>query len=76
MVSTRGEAEWAKNVRARPELELGATAYTAREVPTAERQPVLTAYGAKAGRAVDGYFRRLPDDADHPVFELTVRSGA
>jgi len=26
----------------------------------------------KAGRAVDGYFRKLPDPADHPVFALTA----
>ena len=27
--------------------------------------------GAVAGKVVEGYFRDLPDDADHPVFALT-----
>jgi deazaflavin-dependent oxidoreductase (nitroreductase family) len=76
LVSTRGEAEWVKNVRTHPELKVGRTAFTAQEVPVADRGAVLAAYRAKAGRAVDGYFRRLPDDADHPVFVLTVRSDA
>ena len=28
----------------------------------------------QAGRAVDGYFRKLPDPADHPVFALTEKA--
>jgi hypothetical protein len=27
---------------------------------------------AEGGRSVDGYFRKLPDPADHPVFALTA----
>ena len=46
--------------------------YVVRETPTPQRQPILTAYQQKAGRAVDGYFRKLPDPADHPVFALTA----
>jgi F420H(2)-dependent quinone reductase len=75
LVSTRGESQWVKNVRANPTVTLttktGAVTYLARETPTSERPPVLTAYQQKAGRAVDGYFRKLPDPADHPVFALT-----
>jgi hypothetical protein len=34
------------------------------------RSPVITAYVARAGRTVEGYFRTLPDPADHPVFRV------
>jgi len=75
LVSTRGESQWVKNVRANPTVTLtsktGAATYHAHETSTPQRQPILTAYQKKAGRAVDGYFRKLPDPADHPVFTLT-----
>jgi hypothetical protein len=75
LVSTRGESQWVKNVRANPTVTLttktGAATYHVHETPTPQRQPSLTAYQKKAGRAVDGYFRKLPDPADHPVFALT-----
>ncbi len=65
-----------KNVRANPTVTLtgksGAATYVTRETATSERPPVLIAYQQKAGRAVDGYFRKLPDPADHPVFALTA----
>jgi deazaflavin-dependent oxidoreductase (nitroreductase family) len=76
LVSTRGESQWVKNVRADPTVTLtdksGAKKYVARETPASERQPILTAYQQKAGRVVDGYFRKLTDPADHPVFALTA----
>jgi hypothetical protein len=71
VVSTRGEADWVKNVRANPNVTIGSTAYVAREIPEPDRQPVLTAYREKAGRSVEGYFKRLPNLADHPVFVVT-----
>ncbi|MGV0644497.1 nitroreductase/quinone reductase family protein [Mycolicibacterium sp. XJ879] len=71
LVSTRGEAEWVKNVRAEPNLTLGSTGYVAREIPEQDRPPILAAYRKKAGRVVDGYFKQLPHEADHPVFVLT-----
>jgi hypothetical protein len=77
LVSTRGESQWVKNVRANPTVTLtgksGDATYVGREIPASERQPILTAYQQKAGRAVDGYFRKLPDPADHPVFALTAQ---
>jgi len=73
LVSTRGESEWVKNVRADPNVTIGSTAYVAREIPGQDRQAVLTAYREKAGRAVDGYFKRLPREADHPVFVVTPK---
>jgi hypothetical protein len=75
LVSTRGESQWVKKVRANPTVTLtnksGTVTCVARETPAPERQPILTAYQKKAGRAVDGYFRKLPDPADRPVFALT-----
>ena len=73
LVSTRGESEWVKNVRADANVTIGETAYVAREIPEQDRQAVLTAYREKAGRAVDGYFKRLPREADHPVFVVTPK---
>ena len=78
LVSTRGESEWVKNVRADPVITLtdksGAAKYLATETPVPERPPILTAYRKKAGKVVEGYFRKLPDPADHPVFALARQS--
>lgn len=75
LVSTRGESQWVRNVRAEPAVTLtthgAARAYTATEIPVDQRERVLTAYRAQVGSMVDGYFRSLPDPADHPVFTLT-----
>jgi hypothetical protein len=75
LVSTRGESQWVKNVRVDPIVTLktrsGTTKYVAHETPVENRQPILIAYKVKAGKVVDGYFRKLPDPADHPVFTLT-----
>jgi hypothetical protein len=76
LVSTRGESQWVRNVRANSSVTLtakgSATRLTATEIPVADRPPVISAYRAKAGKAVDGYFATLPDPADHPVFKLTT----
>jgi deazaflavin-dependent oxidoreductase (nitroreductase family) len=71
LVSTRGESDWVKNVRAQPRVMLDDAAYLAAEVPVAQRAPILAAYRPLAGKVVEGYWRQLPDDADHPVFALT-----
>jgi hypothetical protein len=75
LVSTRGESQWVKNVRATPKVILttqaGAVPYLLKEVPVDQREPVLAAYRTKAGKTVEGYFRKLPNPADHPVFTLT-----
>jgi len=80
VVSARGESDWVRNVRAAGRVTLGrgdgARVYAARELPVAERGPVLTAYREQVGGAVKGYWEKLPDDADHPVFELTPASGS
>ena len=75
LVSTRGELQWVRNVRATPTVTLttqaGAVHYRSTELPVDQREPVLVAYRKKAGKVVDGYFRKLPNPADHPVFTLT-----
>jgi len=70
-VSTRGEAEWVRNVRADPNVTLGDTKYVATEVPVGERAPVIAAYRPLAGKVVESYWKELPADADHPTFALT-----
>lgn len=76
VVSTRGESDWVKNVRVAGTVRLGQKGnfetYAAREVPEGERTDILTAYRKKAGREVNGYFKRLPGDPDHPTFKLTA----
>ena len=74
LVSTRGESQWVRNIRANPAVTLtargAASRFAAVEVPVDQRDPVLAAYRVKAGKQVDGYFAKLPDPADHPVFRL------
>ena len=75
LVSTRGESQWVKNIRANRSVTLKARGvagqFTAVEVPVDQRDPILAAYRVKAGKQVDGYFAKLPEPADHPVFRLT-----
>ncbi len=71
LVSTRGEAEWVSNVRADPNVKLGDTNYVATEVPVEQRAPIIAAYRPLAGKVVEGYWKQLPADADHPTFALT-----
>ncbi len=71
LVSTRGESQWVKNVRADPHVTVGSANYLAREVPVDQRAPILAAYKPKAGRVVEGTGGTSPDDGDHPVFALT-----
>jgi deazaflavin-dependent oxidoreductase (nitroreductase family) len=77
LVSTRGEAEWVRNLRAAGKGELRrrgrSEPFSAEEVPVAERPPVLAAYRVVAGRVVKSYFAALPEPADHPVFRITSR---
>ncbi|MDT5264683.1 MAG: hypothetical protein QOI90_1309 [Mycobacterium sp.] len=71
LVSPRGETEWVRNVRADPNVTVGKSRYVAVEVPVEQRAPILAVYRPLAGKVVEGYWRQLPDDADHPVFALT-----
>ena len=76
LISTRGESQWVKNIRANPNVTLTvegkSTAYTATEVPVDQRTPIIAAFKPKFGKLVVGrYFAKLPDDADHPTLALT-----
>ena len=74
IVSTRGESDWVRNVRASGRAELRGKHETgsvqAVELPVEQRAPVIAAYREKAGKTVEGYWKQLPDDSDHPVFRL------
>jgi len=71
LVSTRGESEWVRNVRAEPNVTLGDSRFVAAEVPVEQRAPIIAAYRPLAGKVVEGYWKELPTDADHPTFALT-----
>src|SRR5262245_57994800 len=61
VVSTRGDSDWVRNVRAAREVELNGEAMRVTEVPAPERKPILDAYREKAGRTVETYWKKLPD---------------
>jgi deazaflavin-dependent oxidoreductase (nitroreductase family) len=75
VVSASGESQWVKNVRVNPEVSLTVkgrtTAYTATEVPADRRARIVAAKFGKPG--VGRFSTMLPDDADHPTFELTPK---
>ena len=74
IVSTRGESEWVRNLRAAGEGELrskrGNQRFRAVELPLGERSPVIADYRQVAGKTVEAYWKKLPDAADHPVFRV------
>jgi hypothetical protein len=70
VVSARGESQWVRNLRAAGRAELGGRPFTVVEVPVAESEPIIAAYRQKAGRFVAGYWKQLPDAADHPTFRF------
>ena len=74
IVSTRGESEWVRNLRAAGTVELRRKGETqtrrATEVPVDQRGPIIAAYRERAGRSVTTYWKKLPDPADHPTFRL------
>ena len=75
VVSTRGESDWVKNVRVAGKVRLGQKGqfetYTTTEVPADCRAEIVKAYRKKAGREVNGYFKKLPGPPDNPTFKLT-----
>jgi len=75
VVSTRGDSDWVKNVRAAGTVRLGQKGhfetYLASEVPTEGCAEILKAYRQKAGREVNGYHKTLPGAPNHPAFKLT-----
>ena len=75
LVSTRGESSWVRNARsANGAAQLGQRGKLESvrliDVPVEQRQPIIDAYRAKVGGTVKGYFEKLPDPKDHPVFRI------
>jgi hypothetical protein len=75
LVSVRGESDWVKNLRAaggRGEIRRGkwSGAFQATELPPSDCEPIIEAYRKKAGRAMDLFWKKLPDAADHPTFRI------
>jgi len=74
LVSTRGESEWVRNIRDAAGGEIDGQQFRAVEIPAGEREPIIAAYREVAGRSVAGYWKKLPDPADHPVFRVDLDS--
>jgi deazaflavin-dependent oxidoreductase (nitroreductase family) len=74
LVSARGETDWVQNLRAAGggELRKGSRTqpFTATEVPNDEKPRLIQAYRDRWDYQVSGYFKALPDPADHPVFRI------
>jgi deazaflavin-dependent oxidoreductase (nitroreductase family) len=74
VISTRGDTDWALNLRAAGGGELrrgwGRKTFKAVEVAGAEQERVVAVYRRRYGVEVNQYFDRLPRLADHPTFRL------
>ena len=54
--------------------EIDGKSFRAVEIPVEQREPIIAAYREVAGRSVTGYWKKLPDPADHPVFRIDLGS--
>jgi deazaflavin-dependent oxidoreductase (nitroreductase family) len=75
LVAPRGETQWARNLRASGQGELRRrgkrASITATEITDPDKQArIVGAYIERFGYQVRWQFRRLPDPADHPVFQI------
>jgi hypothetical protein len=76
LVSYRGASDWALNLKASHHARLTKLGHTeeiaVKEVPAAERPPLLDAYRDRYGQmpTVAAALRALPDPTDHPVFRI------
>jgi hypothetical protein len=74
LVSARGQTNWILNLRTSGCGTLRhrgvSESFRAVEVDGAERDRVIAAYRAAAGKIVEPAFAKLPDPADHPTFRL------
>jgi deazaflavin-dependent oxidoreductase (nitroreductase family) len=74
LVAGGGETQWVRNLRAagsgRLRFKGVTTPFRAVEIEGPERDRIVAAYRAKQGRTVEGFFRELPEPADHPVFRV------
>jgi len=74
LVSGRGNTHWVRNLRAAGVGEMRiyrrSELFVAHEIEGEERIRIVRAYREKLGHSVDRYFAEIPDEADHPVFEV------
>jgi deazaflavin-dependent oxidoreductase (nitroreductase family) len=74
LIGARGETDWVRNLRAAGEGELRKGGkrehFRATELTGEEQQQIARAYRDQLGKQVAGYFEKLPDPADHPVFRI------
>jgi deazaflavin-dependent oxidoreductase (nitroreductase family) len=79
LVAPRGDTQWVRNLRATGRGELRwrgrVEPFRAIEIPDDEKPRVIAAYLARWGYQVKGYFKTLPNAADHPVFQIERLSG-
>jgi deazaflavin-dependent oxidoreductase (nitroreductase family) len=74
LVAGGGETHWVRNLRARGRglirVQGVSAPFVAVEMVGAERERIVAEYRRRQGRTVEGFFRALPDPADHPVFRV------
>jgi deazaflavin-dependent oxidoreductase (nitroreductase family) len=79
LVAPRGDTQWVRDLRAMGRGELRrrgpVESFRATEIPDNEKPRVIEAYLARWGYQVKGYFKALPNPADHPVFWIERLSG-
>jgi deazaflavin-dependent oxidoreductase (nitroreductase family) len=77
LIGGGGETHWVRNLRAAGEgqLRMGGKHqdFRAIELQGSERDRIVAAYREHMGRRSEGYFRELPDPADHPAFRVDPR---
>jgi hypothetical protein len=74
LIAPRGDTQWVRNLRATGRGELRrrghVESFRATEIADNEKPRVIEAYLARWGYQVKGYFKALPNPADHPVFRI------
>lgn len=75
LVAPRGETEWVRNLRKAGEAELrdkkGRHTVTSTEITDDSKPEIIDSYVERWKKEVTGYWKKLPDPDDHPVFEIT-----
>ena len=74
LIAPRGDTQWVRNLRATGRGELRrrghVESFRATEIADNEKPRVIEAYLARWSYQVKGYFKALPNPADHPVFRI------
>jgi deazaflavin-dependent oxidoreductase (nitroreductase family) len=77
LVAAGGQTQWARNLRAAGcatfRNRAKTTPFLAVELDGDERDRVVAAYRDRFGKRVAGFFRALPNLADHPVFRMDMQ---